>query len=208
MRLAEEGCHNWNLVSPTPWLPLINEAISEARKGGLTLPVVYNSSGFEKSETLEAYVDISDIYLLDLRYSVSESAEDGSGCGLYPQVAREAMKKAWSMKGALEIDKVGIARSGVICRILVLPGKAGEAIDNLRWLADTFGSKMAVSVMSQYQPAYKATEGDWARQLDPDEYGQVVKEVEELGFELGWVQDYVESSPDELIGYKMRKGIS
>ncbi len=208
VRLADEGVHNWNLVSPTPWLPLIEKAVEGARECGRSLPIVYNSSGFEKASTLERYRGIADIFLLDLRYSKGASAEEGSGFRDYPAIARQAIEKAWSLKGALQVDEAGVARSGVICRILVLPGRAGEAVENLRWLADVFGTQMALSVMSQYTPAYKARTGDWARKLEPAEYRQVTDEVEKLGFELGWVQGYEAPSPDELIGYKMRKGIS
>lgn len=208
VRLADEGCHNWNLVSPTPWLPMIEKAVGDARECGRSLPIVYNSSGFEKASTLERYKDIADIFLLDLRYSECESAEEGSGFRDYPEIARQAVKKAWELKGALQVDEAGIASTGVICRILVLPGRSGEAVENLRWLAGEFGVEMAVSVMSQYTPAYNATNGDWARKLMPAEYMQVTDEVEKLGFEMGWVQAFSEPSQDELIGYKMRKGIS
>lgn len=204
--LADEGCHNWNLVSPTPWLPVIREAVAGARDAGRDLPIVYNSSGFESVWTLQEFRDIADIYLLDLRYADEASAEEGSGARAYPGIARAALKKAWDLAGPLEMEGE-TARSGVICRILVLPGKAGEAVENLRWLADTFGSRMAVSVMSQYTPAYRAEEGAWARKLLPDEYGQVAAEVESLGFELGWVQELEEPSPDELLGFNMKKGL-
>jgi putative pyruvate formate lyase activating enzyme len=206
--LAKKGCHNWNLVSPTPWLPLIRPAIEGARDSGRSLPVVYNSSGFEKAETLEEFRDISDVYLLDLRYAKADSAEEGSCCGEYPDIARLAISKAWELVGPLTCDESGIAQKGVICRILVLPGKSGEAIENLRWLADTFGSAMAVSVMSQYTPAYKAVDGDWARKLERAEYEAVTAEVEKLDFDLGWVQDLDGCSPDELVGFRMNEGIS
>ncbi len=206
--LADAGCHNWNLVSPTPWLPMIREAVEGARESGRNLPIVYNSSGFEKAETLEEFRDIADIYLLDLRYAENSSAADGSGCGDYPGIAREAFRKAWELAGPLEVDDAGIARSGVICRILVLPGKAQEALDNLRWLAGNFGNGMAVSIMSQYTPAFRADRGDWARRLTREEYGAVAEIVEELEFDWVWMQGFMGSTPDELIGYKMKKGIS
>jgi len=208
VRLADEGCHNWNLVSPTPWLPMLSKAVGAARECGRNLPIVYNSSGFEKAETLEAFKDIADVYLLDLRYARDDSAAEGSGFGGYPEIAREAFRKAWELAGQLEVDDAGIARSGVICRILVLPGKAQEAVENLRWLAETFGKRMAVSVMSQYTPAYKADSGDWARTLTRGEYAEVVAVAEEIEFDWMWVQGDEGCTPDELIGYRMKKGIS
>jgi putative pyruvate formate lyase activating enzyme len=208
LRLAEDGCHNWNLVSPTPWLPMIRTAVAGAVEGGRSLPVVYNTSGFEKADTLEEYRDLADIYLLDLRYASGNSAGEGSGAPDYPEIAREAIEKAWSLAGPLELDDAGIARSGVICRILVLPGRAGEAIENLVWLKETFGPRMTVSVMSQYTPAHKAVSGDWARKLCATEYAQVTEAVEKLDFDLGWVQGFDECAPNELVGFNMRKGIS
>lgn len=208
VRLADEGCHNWNLVSPTPWLPMIRDAIGIVRESGRNLPIVYNSSGFEKTDTLGEYAGITDIYLFDLRYASESSAGEGSDCCDYPQIARKALVKAWDLAGPLKMDKDGIASSGVICRILVLPGKAGEAVANLEWLAKTFGPEMAVSVMSQYTPAYRAVAGDWARKLLPDEYRMVTDAAEEIGFENGWLQGFEDSAPDGLIGFNMSKGIA
>lgn len=206
--LADEGCHNWNLVSPTPWLPMIRDAVGIVRDGGRNLPIVYNSSGFEKNETLVEYADVADIYLLDLRYARAESASEGSGCADYPQIARRALAKAWDLAGPLKMDKEGIACSGVICRILVLPGKADEAVENLRWLAETFGAGMSVSVMSQYTPAFKAVSGDWARKVLAEEYRLVMDTAEELEFDNGWVQGFEEPAPAGLIGFNMSKGIA
>lgn len=205
--LHRAGCHNWNLVSPTPWLPWIAEAAGTLLKSGIALPFVYNTSGFERTETLEKYAGIADVFLTDLRYADPESAAEGSGTGTYVDAARDAFLWMWRRRGALKVDGDGIAVSGVICRILVLPGREKEAVANLRWLADTVGTGVAVSLMAQYTPAYKATEREpWNRRPTQAEYESVRDELEKLGFENGWVQEYEADTPDELIGYRMPAG--
>ncbi len=204
-RLAAEGCHNWNLVSPTPWLEGIHEAWSAVIAGGVRLPLVYNTSGFERIETVRKLEGWVDIYLTDLRYSRPESAEEGSGNPAYVDASRKALLEMWRQTGALETDGNGVARRGTICRLLVLPGKADEAVASLNWLSQTVGTEIPVSVMAQYTPAYKATEREpWKRRPTAAEYESVVEAVDRLGFTAGWVQEYETPSPDSLVGFKMR----
>ncbi len=202
--LRAQGCHNWNLVSPTPWLPWAMEAREQARRTGPDLPVVYNTSGFERIETLRALDGWVQVYLTDLRYARPESAAEGSDAAGYVTVSREALLEMWRQAGPLECDEDGVARRGTICRLLVLPGRADEAADNLAWLAAEVGTDIAVSVMAQYTPAYRAPGRDpWGRRPTREEYDRVVAAVEAHGFGAGWVQDYETPSPDELVGYKM-----
>ncbi len=208
LRLA--GCHNWNLVSPTPWLPAVAACVREARRQGRALPVVYNTSGFERPEVLEALADVADVYLTDLRYARPETAREGSGAASYAAVARTALLRMWEQKGPLRVDAEGLARTGTICRLLILPGRAGEAVDNLRWLAGAVGTEIAVSVMAQYRPLYRAADGrmdaSWGRGITEAEYGLVVAAVEELGFGSGWMQDFQAETPDGLVGCEMARG--
>lgn len=205
--LRAQGCHNWNLVSPTPWLPWIIEARDRARRTGPDLPVVYNTSGFERVETLAALAGWVQVYLTDLRYARAESAKEGSGAAGYVAAAREALLAMWGQTGPLHCDADGVAQRGTICRLLVLPGRADEAVDNLVWLAREVGPDIPVSVMAQYTPAYRAVglEG-WGRRPTRAEYDRVVEALETLGFTAGWVQDYDMPAPDELVGYKMSPG--
>jgi putative pyruvate formate lyase activating enzyme len=203
--LAAEGCHNWNLVSPTPWLPWAYEARELAGAAGVRLPVVYNTSGYERLETLRALDGWVDVYLTDLRYARPESAQAGSDAAGYVEVARDALREMWRQTGPLRTDAEGVASRGTICRLLVLPGMADEAIDNLRWLAGTIGPEAPVSVMAQYTPAYKATGlAPWNRRPTAAEYARVVETVERLGFTAGWVQEYETPSPESLVGFNMR----
>lgn len=205
--LAVSGCHNWNLVSPTPWLPWIREAAQPLIRAGIRLPFVYNTSGFESQKTLAMFVDLIDIALVDLRYARDSTARDASACTAYVVSARTATQWLWQHLGPLQTDTAGVARSGVICRLLVLPGHADEAVENLEWLAATLGVGVHISVMSQYTPVHQARQRPgWDRRVNAIEYGRVTAAVEKLGFENGWVQAYEASEPDDLLGCEMPAG--
>ena len=202
--LAECGCHNLNLVSPTPWLPMILDAVKISKKSGKILPVVYNTSSYERVEILRALEGNVDIYLADLRYSEEKTAQAASSTNGYVKTARAAILEMWRQTGALELTPEGIAVSGLICRVLVLPGLAGEACASLRWLSENIGTNLALSVMAQYTPAYKAVQlNGWNRKINYDEYRLVCREVEKCGFSNGWIQDYYDGKDKELIGFNM-----
>lgn len=206
-RLRDVGCHNWNLVTATPWLPQVREALAALRRRGVRLPVVYNTSGYERVETLADYADDIDVYLADLRYATAEQARAGSAAPDYPAVARAALQEMWRQKGPLETDADGIAVRGVIVRVLVLPGAVDEAIASLDWLARMFGRDLTVSLMSQYIPAFRAVGSPpWNRRLEPGEYTRVCAALEACGLDRGWVQELEEDTAGHLVGYQMEPG--
>ncbi len=206
-RLRQDGAHNLNLVSPTPWLPWIRIALAEANTDAERLPVVCNTSGYERTETLREYEGLADVYLTDLRYARAETAREGSNAPDYVEVARDALLEMRRQTGPLKLNDDGIARSGTICRLLVLPGHADEAVANLRWLAAQVGSDVPVAVMAQYRPAWQALErgAPWNRLVERAEYETVVAAVEELGCE-GWVQEFEEGMAAPLAGFRMTPG--
>jgi putative pyruvate formate lyase activating enzyme len=205
--IAEKGCHNWNLVSPTPWLPQIKEAAEPLIRAGISLPFVYNTSGFESPKVLDAFADLADVALVDLRYASPESAAEGSDAAAYVEASRETVRWFWNRLGALRTDGEGIAVRGVICRILALPGRVREAVANLEWLAAEIGTDVHISVMSQYTPVYRALErGGWDRKVGADEYALLTEAAGDLGFENGWIQEFDGSAPDDLLGQTMRAG--
>lgn len=202
--LAREGCHNWNLVSPTPWLPWIYEAWQRVVADGLSRPIVYNTSGFERIDQLRAMEGWVKVYLTDLRYAHDASAKAGSDCAGYVGAARAALVEMWRQTGPLKLDEEGVAEQGTICRLLVLPGRAHEAVSNLEWLAQMVGTEIPVSVMAQYTPAYKALREElWNRRPTREEYEMVVDAMERLGFSEGWIQDYEAPAQDNLVGFNM-----
>lgn len=203
-KLKTRGCHNWNLVSPTPWLPMIFDALKNVKTAGCSLPVVYNTSGYERVETLRLLEDIIDVYLTDLRYARESTAADCSRAGDYVKNARMALREMWRQKGPLKISPDGIALSGVLCRILILPGLADEACENIRWLTNNIGTDIAVSIMAQYTPAYKALGLEpWNRGISYEEYRQVCNELGKKRFINGWIQDYNGLGSPELTGFNM-----
>ena len=209
IELAEQGCHNWNMVSPTCWIPQITAALQLANDSGYKLPVVYNSSGFESLETLNYVSNWVSLFLVDLRYAEKESAKDGSKAVNYVEIARQAVVRMWELAGPLVVDDAGIAESGIICRFLILPGRADEVIENLRWLADTVGTEVPVSIMAQYLPVYQAVSGkhpSWDRRINRAEYNLVCEEVERLGFDTGWIQEFDSEVDADLLGCKMKSG--
>jgi len=204
--LAEKGCHNWNLVSPTPWLPQIREATAPLIRAGIRLPFVYNTSGFESPEVLEAFAELSDIALIDLRYATAEAASEGSDAVGYVEASRRAFLWFWNRLGPLETDADGVAVRGVICRLLALPGRVSEAVANLEWLAQNAGGAH-VSVMSQYAPVYRAAElASWNRRVLAKEYALLTEAAADLGFENGWIQEFEGDAPVDLLGQDMPAG--
>lgn len=190
---AADRCENWNLVSPTPYLPFIREAVQPLFAEGIRLPFVWNSSGYELVETLEEYREFCDIALFDLRYSKNSTALKLSAAPGYVAASRAAVK--WAAENAPRL----------IVRILVLPGHAEEAVENLRWLADEVSNEVELSLMSQYTPAYKAlSTPPFDRTLTEAEYSLVTDAAEELGFENGWTQGFAAADPDSpLLGENM-----
>jgi len=191
---TKDRVENWNLVSPTPYLPFIREAAAMLRKEGVRLPFVWNSSGFERVETLEEYSELCDWALFDLRYSSDETAKSASSTPGYVAAARSAIKWAWAKNP-----------NGLIVRILVLPGHADEAIESLAWLATEVSSEVPVSVMSQFTPAYRALETPpFDRGVTEEEYESVVEAAADFGFENGWTQGFGAADPKlALLGENM-----
>lgn len=202
--LCAAGCHNWNLVSPTPWLPMIAGALELVRGTGQNLPIVYNTSGFERVETVRALAGLVDVYLVDLRYACPETAARGSDAAAYVASARAALLEMWRQVGPLVVEANGLARRGVICRLLIMPALAHEACASLEWLAQQIGPQVAVSIMAQYTPAYRALGlAPWSRPIDRAEYDVVCRAVERLGFGAGWIQDFGAATGGSLAGFNM-----
>lgn len=201
----KDQVENWNLVSPTPYLPLVREAVLPLLKSGIKLPFVWNSSGYERVETLEEYQELCDWALFDLRYSRNETALKLSGAPNYVEAARAAVR--WAYARSINGDsprQLGDCPH-LIVRILVLPGHADEAIENLAWLATELSNEVQVSIMSQYTPAYRATTlPPLDRTVTPEEYESVTEAAADFGFEHGWIQDYGAADPKlALLGENM-----
>ena len=191
---VDDQTENWNLVSPTPYLPYIREAAAMLRKEGVSLPFVWNSSGYERIETLEEYAELCDWALFDLRYSRDSTAMAASATPDYVAMARSAIRWAWEKEVGRGEKEEG--RRGVVVRILVLPGHADEAIESLAWLATNLSNKIPVSIMSQYTPAYRAKEvPPFDRGVTEEEYESVTEAAADFGFANGWTQGFGAADP-------------
>jgi len=215
LELQSQGCMNIAWVTAAHVLPQAVEGLLEADGLGLELPLVYNSSGYERVETLELLDGIVDVYVPDLKYGPEAKAEALCNARDYYWVATEGLHEMVRQVGHLELDETGFAVRGVLVRHLVLPEDLADTRGVLSFLAEEFGSEIWISLMSQYNPpAHAMIDPPWAqtpdqvrpvvrredmfnkgianlpldRTLRVDEYGQAVGELERLGLSLGWVQ--------------------
>jgi len=183
------GCHNINFVSPTHFVPQLVRAVFEAVPMGLHIPLVYNTGGYDSVKTLKELDGIIDIYLPDIRYASNRWARKYSRAVNYVNHNRTAIKEMYRQVGDLELDEKAIALKGLIVRHLVLPNGLAGSEDSLSWLAQEVSPSVTVSVMSQYFPTNRAPQiPELARRITSSEYLDVVRLVERLGLENGWLQ--------------------
>lgn len=190
LELWQKGSNNINLVTPSHYVPQIIEAVERARKKGLPLPIVYNCSGYEKTETLQLLEGYVDIYLPDLKYMDPEPAIKYSNCGDYFQYAAEAIKEMVRQVGIPEFDERGIMRKGVIVRHLTLPGYLQDSKNIIKYLYDTFGDNIYISIMNQYTPLPAIEQyPELNRRITKEEYEELVDYAIDLGVENGFIQE-------------------
>ncbi len=186
----ELGCHNINFVSPSHFVPQLVRSVLEAVPMGLKIPLVYNTNSFDSVKTLKELDGIISIYLPDLRYASDTWAEKFSQAPGYVAQAREAIKEMYRQVGELVVDEFGLAQRGLIVRHLILPSGLAGSEDSLTWLSDEISPTVTVSIMSQYLPLYRAQRIPLlARTISVFEHAAVIKLLDEVGFENGWVQE-------------------
>ena len=205
---VKDGCSNWNLVSPTPYLPSIRAAVAPLLAEGIRLPFVWNSSGYESIETLNEYADLCDVALFDLRYSRDETAIAASAAPGYVAAARAAIRWAFERNPTTVNGQPPTTNHQLIVRILVLPGHSDEAIESLAWLSTELSPEIPVSVMSQFTPAYRAlSTPPFDRKVTEEEYESVTGAAADFGFANGWIQGYEAADPAlALLGENMSPG--
>jgi putative pyruvate formate lyase activating enzyme len=208
LSLERKGCHNLNLVTPTHFLPQILQALSRAAEAGFSLPLVYNTSGYETLETLRLLDGVVDIYLPDMRYDAAAPAARHSEAEGYPEVNRRAVREMWRQVGPLVTDAAGAARRGLIVRHLVLPGGAAGTRGVLRFLAEEVSRDVAVSLMSQYTPCFRAL-GDpiLGRRPTRREFEEAAAALHDLGFRNGWIQEWSDRGSREFLGEAFTPGV-
>ena len=193
--LQAQGAYNINLVSPTHVIVPILRALLLAAARGLTIPIVYNSNGYENIDALEHLAGIVDVYLPDLKYHGASISKRYSGAADYFARASVAVQEMFVQQPYLDIDEDDIARKGLIIRHLVLPGQVADSMSILDWIARTLPPNTAVSLMSQFHPCYKAPD-ELCRPLAPEEYRTVVDGARGLGLSNLFIQPEL-FRPDE-----------
>ena len=189
IKQQEKDVENINLVTPTSYVPQIIEAIKIARNKGLKLPIVYNTNGYEKVETLKMLEGYVDIYLPDFKYSDNELAKRLSKVDNYFEIATQALIEMYKQTGKAVFDDRGIMQKGMIIRHLVLPNHILNSRRVLKWINENMHD-VYVSVMAQYFPTYKAKDiEDINRKLTKEEYEQIENYLCRLDLENGYIQE-------------------
>lgn len=214
LELQEKGAENINLVTPDHYVTAVVEAVSQAKERGLFLPIVYNGSGYEKPEAIRGLAGIVDVFLTDFKYMDASLAEKLSHAPDYPEVAKRALDEMVNitqnqptddlsghavditlstLPAALCFDENGMLRRGVIVRHLLLPGHKKNAKDVIRYVHETYGDSVILSIMNQYTPVSgiekRTSYRELYRKVTRREYEAVVDYAIELGVKNAYMQE-------------------
>ena len=190
IKQQEKGVENINLVTTTSYALHIIEAIKQARNKGLTIPIVYNTNGYENVETLKLLEGYIDIYLPDLKYYYNELGKKYSKVDNYFEIATSAIKEMYRQVGAPRLNDQGVMQKGLMIRHLILPNQTENSKKVLNWIKENIDNDVYVSIMAQYFPTYKAKESDELnRKLTKEEYEEVENYLYELDLENGYIQE-------------------
>lgn len=192
--LINEGVHNINLVNPTHYADKIIKVLKKQKP---SVPVVYNSSGYERVSTLKALSGLVDIYLPDLKYISPERSEKYSDAADYFEYASRALVEMKRQCPENIFDEEGLMQRGMIVRHLILPQNTNQSIRILEWIRDNLGTDTIISLMSQYTPHGQAEKySELTRKITKREYEKVLMAAEEMGFESIYTQAFEAASED------------
>ena len=187
LELEAQGAHNINFVTPTHFAPMVISSVRLARERGMTIPIVYNTSSYDSVECIKMLADTVDIYLADYKYHLPRTAEKLAHAKNYPEVARAAIAEMVKQKPTPIIED-GIMREGVIVRILLLPGHVAEAKLAVKYIYETYGDSVYISLMSQYTPMPNM-EAPLDRRVTVTEYSELVDYAAEKGITHAFIQE-------------------
>jgi putative pyruvate formate lyase activating enzyme len=190
IELQNKGCHNIGLVSPTQFAPQILKSIYLAVEKGLSLPIIYNSNGYDSVEMLKLYDGIIDIYLPDLKYGNNEYAKAYSKADNYFDFAKLAIKEMFNQVGDGLIYEDDVVVRGLILRHLVLPNDLSDTENVFKFISEELNPNVHISLMSQYYPANKAHQDILLdRRLRHSEYERALELMDKYGLKNGWIQE-------------------
>ena len=189
LRLEAMGVHNINLVTASHFAPSVARTIELARVRGLTVPTVYNCSGYEKTETLKILRGLIDVYMPDFKFFSPTLSRDYARCESYREVAVEAVKEMQNQTGKPVFDENGFMKKGTLVRHLLLPGSDADSRRIVSLLHGEFGyDGVAISLMSQYTPRSDIAYTELTERLSPSAYLRVVEHAQKLGFRYLYTQ--------------------
>lgn len=190
LELQGKGAANINLVTAGHFVVPVKEALLRAKEQGLAIPVIYNSGGYERAETLRFLEPVVDVWLPDFKYMDGRLAREYSKAEDYPQTAKKALEEMVRQAGECRFDKEGYIQKGVIVRHLILPGHTRDSMEILSYLHKTYGEHIYISVMNQYTPLPQVKDLEpLNRKVTRREYRRVLDFALELGIEQGYFQE-------------------
>lgn len=190
LELQEKGANNINLVTGTHYIPQIAMALKLAKEEGLKIPIVYNTGGYEKAESLQILDGLVDIYLPDMKYVSKELSKEYSNASDYFEMASKALEEMVRQVGEAQFDTRGYMTKGVIVRHLVLPGSTRDSKAVMDYLWNTYGNNIYLSIMNQYTPMEQIKNHPLlSRKVTKREYSKVVDYALSLGWENAFIQE-------------------
>lgn len=189
IELQEKGANNINLVTPTHYVPLIRDGLVMAKAKGLTIPVVYNTSGYENVDTIKSLEGLIDIYLPDLKYYSNSYGIKYSNCPNYFKYASRAIEEMYRQVGNPKFDDNGLMISGLIVRHLMLPGMEEDSKKIIKYLYNSYKDNIYISIMNQYTPIRKLKYKELNNKIDNSIYEDIIDYAYDLGVRNCFVQD-------------------
>ncbi len=180
--LQDHGCHNINLVSPGHIIPQFVEAIYIAAKKGLTVPIVYNSNGYDLTDSLKLLSGIIDIYMPDIKFADDTTAEKYLNVKNYYTIAKEAVKEMYNQVGNLKTNESNIVYRGLLIRHLVMPQNLSGTKLIMKYISNELSKNTYVNIMSQYYPSYKAYEyEEISKKISKEEFEYAIEAAKSVG---------------------------
>ncbi len=190
LELEERGANNINLVTPTHYVPSIIEAIKLAKSKGLSIPIVYNTSGYENVETLKLLEGYIDIYLTDFKYFDNNLGKDLSKCSNYFEVTSKVLDEMYRQTGKNKFNDNGLMTKGIIVRCLVLPTKSDDTKKIINYLYKKYQDNIYLSIMNQYTPVNYIKDYPFLNKtISEDEYNDVIEYAIDLGIKNAYMQE-------------------
>ena len=204
LELQSRGANNINLVTPTLYVPQIINGIKKAKKNGLTIPIIYNTSSYENVETIKLLKGIIDVYLPDLKYIDNDISKKYSGIDNYFEIATKAIQEMYNQQPKCAFDKNGIIKKGVIVRHLLLPNMEEDSKRILKYLYDTYKDNIFISIMNQYTPIRKLKYNELNKKIEEKKYNEIIDYAWNIGIRNAFTQEEGTQSESFIPDFKKK----